>query len=62
MKNEPRFIELETESSLLSSKKVIVDRLTGVNYLFIQEGSAGGLTVLLDEDGDPIVSDPEEYE
>ena len=33
-----------------------MDRLTGVNYLFVQSGYAGGLTVLLDRNGKPVVS------
>ncbi|WP_202127787.1 DUF6440 family protein [Clostridium sp. C8-1-8] len=39
---------------------VIVDSETGVNYLFVCEGSAGGLTVLLDKDGKPLVTPVEE--
>ena len=35
---------------------VIVDKKTGVNYLFVQSGYAGGLTPLLDRDGKPIVT------
>jgi len=41
------------ESGLI---KVIVDRETGVNYLFIQSGYAGGLTPLLDAEGKPIIT------
>lgn len=37
---------------------VLVDKETGVNYLFRQSGVyAGGLTVLVDRDGRPIVTD-----
>ena len=35
---------------------VLVDRKTGVNYLFAQAGYAGGLCVLVDRDGKPIVT------
>lgn len=35
---------------------VIVDKLTGVNYLFVERGNAGGLTVLVDENGKPLVT------
>lgn len=35
---------------------IIVDRETGVNYLFTQNGNGGGLTPLLDRNGKPIVS------
>ncbi|HEX3037817.1 MAG TPA: DUF6440 family protein [Oscillospiraceae bacterium] len=36
--------------------KVFVDKATGVNYLQITNGYAGGLTVLVDKDGKPIVT------
>lgn len=37
---------------------VVVDRFTGVNYLFIQgpNSDSGGLTVLVDENGKPLVT------
>ena len=34
----------------------LVDTKTGVNYLWHAEGYTGGLTVLLDRDGKPVVS------
>ena len=34
----------------------MVDKRTGVNYLFVQSGYAGGLTVLLNRDGTPVVT------
>lgn len=37
-------------------QRVLVDRQTGVNYLWTASGYAGGLTVLLDADGKPIVT------
>ena len=36
--------------------EIWVDTETGVNYLYHQRGDAGGLTVLLDKDGKPIVT------
>ena len=33
-----------------------MDKETGVNYLFVQSGYAGGLTPLLDADGKPVVT------
>ena len=36
--------------------RVLVDRKTGVNYLWTVAGYAGGLTVLLDRNGNPVVS------
>lgn len=37
-------------------KEVIVDKITGVNYLFCHAADAGGLTPLLDKDGKPVVT------
>ena len=34
---------------------ILRDRETGAEYLFVQSGSAGGLTPLLGADGKPIV-------
>ena len=53
-KKEERFIKVYSEN--LGSEQILVDRLTGVNYLFVQNGYAGGLTVLLDRNGNPIIS------
>jgi len=35
--------------------EVIVDRLTGICYLYNDNGSDGGMTVLLDTDGTPLL-------
>lgn len=35
---------------------VIVDKETGVNYLYVHRGYGGGLTPLIDADGKPIVT------
>ena len=39
-----------------TQSRVLVDRQTGVNYLWTEGGYSGGLTVLLDADGKPIVT------
>lgn len=39
-----------------SRMEIYVDRKTGVNYLFSASGYAGGLCVLVDREGKPIVS------
>lgn len=36
--------------------KVLVDKETGVNYVFAKDGYAGGLTPLLDENGNVIIT------
>lgn len=45
------------EQGTFSVCRIIVDTATGINYLFIKDGYAGGLTVLLDKDGNPVVSE-----
>ncbi len=35
---------------------VIVNKETGVNYLYVHRGYGGGLTPLIDADGTPIVT------
>lgn len=35
---------------------IYVDKKTGVNYLFTQSGNAGGMCVLVDREGKPIIS------
>lgn len=42
--------------NLLTETMVIVDNVTGVNYLYVGRGSGGGLTPLIDADGKPIVT------
>ena len=52
-----RFERVDTETvSFAITSHVIVDKETGVNYLFVSKGYAGGLTPLLDRDGKPIVT------
>ena len=51
-----RFEVVMEESGFTVSKKIYVDTVTGVNYLFISEGYAGGLTPLLGPDGKPVVT------
>ena len=54
-KNE-RFI-LTYKQGVASRTEIIVDKLTGVNYLFrVESGYAGGLTPLLDKDGKPVIT------
>jgi hypothetical protein len=48
--------ELSTGKMALSWCEIIVDKETGVNYLFRGNGYSGGLTVLLDADGKPVVT------
>ena len=54
MAKEKRFIK--TYSQDMGSTIILVDKETGINYLFTSSGYAGGLTVLLDKDGNPVVT------
>ena len=60
-KKDKRFIEVYSEDGMTISK-VLVDRQTGVNYLFHASGYAGGLTPLLNPDGTPVVTPVSRYE
>ena len=55
---EDRFIKTVVDGGGFSYSRmeIYVDKKTGVNYLFAQAGYAGGLCVLVDRDGKPIVS------
>ena len=53
-KKEERFVKVYSEN--LGSEFILVDKKTGVNYLFVQSGYAGGLTPLLDREGKPIIT------
>ena len=44
----------------MGEMEIWVDRETGVNYLYRQSGYSGGLTVLLDKDGKPVITPIEE--
>ena len=56
-KNEDKRFEViyQQGSALTEMTLILRDRETGAEYLFVQSGSAGGLTPLLDADGKPIV-------
>ena len=49
-----RFVASNIEGKLRGTK-IITDTETGVQYLFAYDGYAGGLTVLLDKDGKPLM-------
>ena len=49
-----RFVEKE-EQGILKGAKIIVDTETSAQYLFVNWGSAGGLTLLVDKDGNPLL-------
>lgn len=51
-----RFLEQYSQSGFATETKILVDRQTGVNYLFHHSGHAGGLTPLLDREGKPVIT------
>jgi hypothetical protein len=52
-----RFICTEISGGAFDiQERILVDRKTGVNYLWASGGYAGGLTVLVDAEGKPIVT------
>ena len=54
-KTEQRFIKVMGESAFISSNEVLVDTQTGVQYLYHCAGQSGGLTVLVDAEGKPLL-------
>ena len=63
MAEEKRFRKIKKENiSFGESAIVLQDTQTGVNYLFVQTGYAGGLTPLLDREGKPIITSSFEFE
>lgn len=52
MGSEKRFERIYKQSGL----EILVDRATGVNYIFRSSGYAGGMTVLLDREGKPVIT------
>lgn len=54
MAKEKRFIK--TYSQGAGAMEIWVDKETGVNYLYRSGGYGGGLTVLLDKDGKPVIT------
>lgn len=44
------------EQGVVNQVEIWVDRETGVNYLWINDGNAGGLTPLLGRDGKPVIT------
>lgn len=54
MAKEKRFKKVYSQD--MGTIEILVDKETGVNYLYRQSGYSGGMTVLLDKDGKPIIS------
>ncbi len=62
---EKRFIKVYSQGGGLSAPamEILVDTSTGVNYLYASHGYGGGLTVLLNANGTPVVTPvPNKYD
>ena len=58
-KKDDRFIVVHKEGNSLTSagyRQLLVDKKTGVTYLFISAGYGAGLTPLLDAQGNPVIT------
>ena len=53
-KKEERFVKIHSEA--MGGRMIMVDKVTGVNYLFVSVGYGGGLTPLLDREGKPVIT------
>lgn len=51
-----RFVTVYETGDYLYNTKILVDRVTGVNYLWHKEFESGGLTPLIDANGKPVNS------
>lgn len=51
---DKRFIKIHSES--MGENQIFVDSVTGVNYFYHNSGYGGGLTVLVDKAGKPIIT------
>lgn len=55
--NNERFVKSYKEGAFAGNGfEIWVDTETGVNYLWRATGYAGGLTVLLDREGKPVIT------
>ncbi|MCQ2417542.1 MAG: DUF6440 family protein [Oscillospiraceae bacterium] len=61
---QPRFIEVYAQKHPVRLR-ILVDIITGVNYLAMNEsdgyGASGGLTVMRNPDGSVVVTPPETF-
>lgn len=60
-KENERFVKIYKQG-VVSIMEIWIDKETGVNYLYHEDGYSGGLTPLLDRDGRPVISNPNEWE
>ena len=56
MAKEKRFIKTYSQSTWSGNTEIWVDSETGVNYIYHSSGYSGGLTPLLDREGNPVIT------
>ena len=49
-----RFVTVYSQG-MIERTEILVDREKGVHYVWHNSGNSGGLTVLLDENGKPVI-------
>ena len=54
-KGNERFVKVLDESGIITCSEVWVDTQTGVQYLYHASGNSGGMTVLVDAEGRPLL-------
>ena len=54
MAKDKRFLKVYSQD--MGGVEILVDKETGVNYLFRSSGYSGGMTVLLDKEGKPVIT------
>ena len=54
MSKDKRFEKVYTQD--LGCTMILRDKETGVNYLYVSGGSGGGVTPLLDAQGNPVIT------
>ena len=64
MAKEKRFEKVYSNNGGMSGPvtMILVDKETGVNYLYVGNGYGGGLTPLLKPDGTPVATPVSRYE
>ena len=54
-KENERFVKVLDESGIITCSEVWVDTQTGVQYLYHCAGNSGGMTLLVDAEGKPLL-------
>lgn len=60
-KTEDRFVKTYSQGTI-NVTEIWVDKQTGINYLFHASGNSGGMTVLLNRDGTPVITTVSKYD